>query len=248
MNSFRFVLFFISLSLGISTIAIAQNRVGIYSGTFDPVHLGHIDLIDRALVHGNLEKVIVYPNLDPPHKIPDLSFEKRWNLLKLATEADDRMFLPPKHVLKKVLTQKHPNEALFKWAQTTFNKTKSFHRIMGADSFEKFLSYPHAVQELKTTAAMGLIVSERSSYKIEIPKELKGKVSTIKELKATGYSSSLYRSAPLKNEYILPESVAKEIQSKGYYGRSTEAGHYDIMRRNPTYGKCFEVFLFAPRL
>ncbi len=43
-------------------------RIGICGGTFDPLHKGHLALVEAALASGQLDKVIVIPAGTPPHK------------------------------------------------------------------------------------------------------------------------------------------------------------------------------------
>ena len=43
-------------------------RVGIFGGTFDPIHLGHLILAEEARVQLKLDRVYLMPAGDPPHK------------------------------------------------------------------------------------------------------------------------------------------------------------------------------------
>lgn len=64
-------------------------RLGIFGGTFDPVHIGHVAMVRRALEWG-LGGVAVVPCHRSPHKPPDAGAptpaagEHRWEMLKLA--------------------------------------------------------------------------------------------------------------------------------------------------------------------
>jgi nicotinate-nucleotide adenylyltransferase len=46
------------------------SRLGIYGGTFDPPHLGHLILAETAADNLHLARVIFAPVADPPHKGP----------------------------------------------------------------------------------------------------------------------------------------------------------------------------------
>jgi nicotinate-nucleotide adenylyltransferase len=48
-----------------------MNRTGLLGGTFDPLHLGHYELVQAALRSG-LDRVIVMPAGRPPHKIGEV--------------------------------------------------------------------------------------------------------------------------------------------------------------------------------
>lgn len=43
-------------------------KIGIYGGTFDPPHLGHMDAAKAALEQLNLDRLIIIPDCEPPHK------------------------------------------------------------------------------------------------------------------------------------------------------------------------------------
>lgn len=44
------------------------RRLGVYGGTFDPIHLGHLRAAEEAREQLGLERVLFVPSGDPPHK------------------------------------------------------------------------------------------------------------------------------------------------------------------------------------
>lgn len=50
-----------------------MEKIGILGGTFDPVHYGHIKLMQAVKEKLELSKIIVVPNGNPPHKEDDIS-------------------------------------------------------------------------------------------------------------------------------------------------------------------------------
>jgi nicotinate-nucleotide adenylyltransferase len=61
-------------------------RVGVFGGTFDPVHFGHLILAEQAREQGRLDEVWFVPAARPPHKPePGLTrFDQRVEMLALA--------------------------------------------------------------------------------------------------------------------------------------------------------------------
>ena len=61
-------------------------RLGIFGGTFDPVHLGHLILAEQCREQGRLDQVLFVLAARPPHKEEGAvtPFEKRVEMLTLA--------------------------------------------------------------------------------------------------------------------------------------------------------------------
>src|SRR5712691_6121711 len=61
-------------------------RVGIFGGTFDPVHHGHLILADQAREQARLDQVWFVPAPRPPHKDEAVltRFDQRVEMLNLA--------------------------------------------------------------------------------------------------------------------------------------------------------------------
>ena len=49
-------------------MADIKHRIGIMGGTFDPIHMGHLILGEKAYEQFRLEKVLFMPSGNPPHK------------------------------------------------------------------------------------------------------------------------------------------------------------------------------------
>jgi len=64
-------------------------KIGIYGGTFDPPHIGHLNAADTAREQLGLDKLIMIPAGIPPHKMlqnNSASGEDRFNMTALAAE------------------------------------------------------------------------------------------------------------------------------------------------------------------
>ena len=70
-------------------------NIGLFGGTFDPVHRGHLALARAALERCKLNRIYFVPANIPPHKQrrPLSPFEHRYAMLVLAT-ASEKAFLP----------------------------------------------------------------------------------------------------------------------------------------------------------
>lgn len=70
-------------------------NIGLFGGTFDPVHRGHLALAREAMQRCKLHNVLFVPANVPPHKLsrPLAPFAHRYAMLALATAAE-KAFVP----------------------------------------------------------------------------------------------------------------------------------------------------------
>lgn len=75
-----------------------RQRMGIFGGTFDPIHIGHLLIAEHAREHLQLDQVRFIPAATAPHKqhLESTAAKRRWEMLQLAIGgnphflADDR--------------------------------------------------------------------------------------------------------------------------------------------------------------
>ena len=77
-------------------------KIGIFGGTFNPVHIGHLRPVEEVREFFNLDKVLFVIAKNPPHKHLNkiLNAEIRYKILKLALE-DNPYFFPSDIELKR---------------------------------------------------------------------------------------------------------------------------------------------------
>jgi len=112
----------------------AAASIGLFGGTFNPVHAGHLAIARDARCLFGLDEVWLVPSASPPHKPPPAgaSDADRLEMLRLALDAEGDPALricdiefslpPPSYTLRTVraLRARHPE--------------LSFSFVMGADS------------------------------------------------------------------------------------------------------------------
>lgn len=100
-------------------------RVGIFGGTFDPVHMGHLILAEQCRDQAALDEVWFVPSAHPPHKADKAvtRFEQRCEMIELATaghpafrvERVERELPPPSYTSETLaeLRRRHPDHEFF---------------------------------------------------------------------------------------------------------------------------------------
>ena len=68
---------------------MARERIGIMGGTLDPVHMGHIRMAQYAMKAAVLDRVLMLPSGNPPHKKDITPAEDRWRMLCAACAGID---------------------------------------------------------------------------------------------------------------------------------------------------------------
>lgn len=82
--------------------AVSKPRIGVYAGTFDPVHAGHLSFALQAQVEANLDEVCFLPERMPRYKPVAEHYGHRVAMLKRAIEPHRNLSLV--EVVDKSLT------------------------------------------------------------------------------------------------------------------------------------------------
>jgi len=106
-------------------------KVGILGGTFDPIHQGHLKMAETAYKELKLDKILIMPSGNPPHKDNISSSLDRSNMIKLAIEGIDYLEYSDFELKRDNVI--YTAETLQLLSEE--NPDKQFTFIVGADSF-----------------------------------------------------------------------------------------------------------------
>ena len=73
-----------------------MQRIGIFGGSFNPIHSGHLGIARRAVEELSLDRLLFVPAKVNPFKVADgavpggLSDDRRWELVRLVADLDPR--------------------------------------------------------------------------------------------------------------------------------------------------------------
>jgi len=211
-----------------------MRSIGIFGGTFDPVHWGHLILAETALNQIPLEYVIWVPSLNPPHK-QATSFEHRVEMLQLATR-DNPFFTISLVEVNRSGTSYAINTLL---ELSAFYPNTHWYWILGLDAIltlPRWYRGRELVQMCDWLIAPRLVGGENIAQTElickQLDEELQKKSYTINwqllHIPVVGLSSTLIRqkcsdgSANAKGErqsirYLVPESVRLYIAAQNLY-------------------------------
>lgn len=132
-------------------------NIGLFGGTFDPIHRGHIALARAARDRCKLSRILFVPANVPPHKQlqPLSDFAHRYAMIALAT-AEEKDFLPslleapksadPKPEGSKKTAGAKPNYTIetVQRVKQSFKKSDRLFLLIGIDAFEDIAKWHQA--------------------------------------------------------------------------------------------------------
>ena len=117
-------------------------RIGLYGGTFDPIHLGHLIVMENVINYMNLDRIIILPSSNPPHKKDKkiTNVNTRVEMVSEAIKDNDKIILSTFESTDQVVRYTHDTIKYF----TDSLKGHEIFYIMGEDSFMTIaVSYTH---------------------------------------------------------------------------------------------------------
>ena len=192
-----------------------EKRYGIFGGAFNPPHKEHIRICEETAKVLGLDKIILVPSFNAPHKNTQVSFEDRCQMTFLSVK-DNPVFLIDD--IEKDLNGKTYSYLVLKALK---EKYKNIVFIIGGDSLYNFHKWRNPDEILKTCPVAVISRGEDKNLS-HIAEEYNKQGGEVKLLNIVGkdVSSSLIRYAIQLDvdidEYLYP-LCAKYIKEKGLY-------------------------------
>ncbi len=201
-----------------------MNKIGIFGGSFDPIHIGHLITAEKLLEKRKLEKIFFIPAFISPHKIDyDYSApDHRYNMVKLAIKNNSYFEVSDIEIKEGVVSYTLNTLLQFK------KNYESVELIIGFDNLIRFDQWykPDEILELAD-----LVVMKRS-YDKEIKNPNKYfEVAEFVDTPTIDVSGTEIRKRISNNlpiDYYVPEAVKNYIiKNKLYKNTNTDINYIE---------------------
>lgn len=191
------------------------SRVGLFGGTFDPIHNAHLDVARQALVQMELDKVILIPSKHPPHKTEEgmTVARLRYKMVQLAVEERNGLDVSPVEI-----NREGPSYTIdtLKEMKELFDKIMF---IVGADNLINIDTWKQPEELLNTCP---FVVAPRGGI---LKQDFQGGIFRGKDLRflnmsEISLSSTEVRERISENQSVkgmIPEKVLSFIREKRLY-------------------------------
>ncbi len=140
-----------------------MSRIGIFGGSFNPIHTAHLILAERAVAERALDKALFIPALQPPHKParPVAPADHRMRMVELAVEGN-----PAFEASRIELDRQGPSYTLttVRELRRTLGQDAELFLVLGGDSVHDIATWWRA-EELVREA--DVIAFERPGYSLD---------------------------------------------------------------------------------
>lgn len=169
-------------------------NIGLFGGTFDPVHKGHMAVARAAADRFQLGKVYFIPASMPPHRKDEriTSFHHRYAMVALAT-AGEKRFLPS--LAEAPSDENHPSFTIdtVRQFRHAAGKSDHFFFLIGIDAFLQVAKWHRAEDLLRE---IDFIVVSRPGFSMAdigdaLPKALRPPPAVLKAFKKSPANGTL---------------------------------------------------------
>jgi nicotinate-nucleotide adenylyltransferase len=187
-------------------------NIGLFGGTFDPIHIGHLIIAETCLQKYNLNQIIFIPSGIPPHKknMKISPSKDRYKMACMAIKDNSKFVISPIEMHKT----KYSYQTISHFKKEFPNDNLFF--IIGSDSL---LNLHKWKKGLKLLDLCKFIVVPRLGFNIKKLNFSKNKILVLDNFNI-GISSTNIRKNVLNNKnikYLVPNQVEQYILEKKLY-------------------------------
>ena len=221
------------MSASLPSFPVLSPLVGVFGGTFNPVHYGHLrsalELVERL----QLEQLRLMPSASPPHRdAPECSAERRAAMVELAVSGEPRLVCDAREMQRP--GKSYTIDSLIE-LRGELGAQRGLCMVLGCDAVQDIATW-HRWQELLDWAH--IVIISRPGWQLPRAGELAQWLKThqlessellrqrpcggiaIEELRPLAISSTEIRdllASGRSARYLMPQSVLDYIQTHTLY-------------------------------
>jgi nicotinate-nucleotide adenylyltransferase len=182
-------------------------RIGIYGGTFNPVHHGHLILARQALEEFKLDRLVFVPAAESPFKIQNHSAPAgdRLAMLRLAIAGEDRFSVDPLEIERGGISYSIDTVKMFR----NRDPGAELFFLVGEDNADRLTEW-HRFEELKKLVYFVVLSRSEEFQSPEYPV-----VQRRIEISSTEIRNRVANQESIT--YLVPESVKHYIEQHQLY-------------------------------
>ena len=190
------------------------ERLGVFGGSFDPVHVGHLIMAEEALQRLRLDRLLFVPASRPAHKRSRAlaSIEHRVAMLRLAVRGE------PRFEVSTVEAERDGVSFTVDTLEALARSGRALYFVMGQDSLDDFPTWrePERIARL----ARLVVVPRGRGRRPSVGRALRGRVAFL-DPPSIGISSSEIRrrlKLGLTVRWWMPDRALDYALAHGLYG------------------------------
>lgn len=198
-----------------------MKKYGIFGGSFNPIHYGHLMICEYIKEEMGLDKVIFIPTGNPPHKELELSAEDRYEMVRLAISPNPDFEISD---IETTRVKKSYTVDTIRELKKIYKEEKLYF-LIGLDSLfqlKTWMKIGDLSQEIEFVVALrpGYLDKEEVNKEIDFLRENFGtKINLIKtplyEISSTDLRDRIRVGKSLR--YLIPKKVLDYIEESGFY-------------------------------
>ncbi len=209
-------------------------KSGIFGGTFDPIHLGHLVIAEQVMQELGLARVVFVPGGIPPHKEASsirASAADRLAMVEAAVAGNERFSVDKVEIEAGRPMHSVETVSIFKERQPE----DEWFFISGADEVSNLLSWREPDRLLEQVV---MVAATRPGYDLsalghlEVGLENFDRIFPVEcsrlDISASGIRRRILQGKTIR--YLVPEGVYEIIEERGLYGEDKEASGESSLR------------------
>lgn len=198
-----------------------MKKYGIFGGSFNPIHYGHLMICEYIKEEMGLDKVIFIPTGNPPHKDLELSAKDRYEMVRLAISPNPDFEISD---IETTRVKKSYTVDTIRELKKIYKEEKLYF-LIGLDSLfqlKTWMKIGDLSQEIEFVVALrpGYLDKEEINKEIDFLRENFGtKINLIKtplyEISSTDLRDRIREGKSLR--YLIPKKVLDYIEESGFY-------------------------------